>query len=304
MKQRIFFASTAAAMAAFVFTLCLLPAAAGDTAPVAENLELTTYRGVSVGGTLTATDPEGDPLTYRITTAPVKGTVDLQPEGSFVYTPGEGKRGKDYFGYVAEDPEGHCSQEATVIIQITKAKTTVLYGDMAGNPGYADAVRLAERGIFTGEKIGSGYVFSPQTTVSRGEFLSMCMELTGQEILQGAETTGFSDDGTIPQWQKPYLATALMHGTVSGYPNEEGTAFAANAPITCTEAAVMLNRMLNLTDVSAPNVSAEMPVWAGQAVANLSACRILPRGFVPSATLTRVQAAQMLSAGLALLESH
>ena len=71
-------------MAAFVFTLCLLPAAAGDTAPVAENLELTTYRGVSVGGTLAATDPEGDPLTYRITTAPVKGTVDLQPEGSFV----------------------------------------------------------------------------------------------------------------------------------------------------------------------------------------------------------------------------
>ena len=40
MKQRIFFASTAAAMAAFVFTLCLLPAAAGDTAPVAENLDL------------------------------------------------------------------------------------------------------------------------------------------------------------------------------------------------------------------------------------------------------------------------
>ena len=95
-----------------------------------------------------------------------------------------------------------------------------------------------------------------------------------------------------------------MHGTVSGYPNEEGTAFAANAPITCTEAAVMLNRMLNLTDVSAPNVSDEMPVWAGQAVANLSACRILPRGFVPSAALTRVQAAQMLSAGLTLLESH
>ena len=277
---------------------------AASAAPVAENLELKTYQNVSVGGSLSAYDPDGGALEYTITTEPVKGTIELAEDGSFVYTPRENKKGRDYFGYKAADADGNLSQEATVIIKIEKAKKDVLYSDMRGRADEYSAVLLSERGIFTGEKIGSGYVFSPQTTVSRGEFLSMCMELTGQEILQGAETTGFSDDSAIPQWQKPYLATALMHGTVSGYPNEEGTAFAANAPITCTEAAVMLNRMLNLTDVSAPNVSAEMQVLAGQAVANLSACRILPRGFVPSAALTRVQAAQMLSAGLALLESH
>ena len=37
---------------------------AADGAPVAENLELSTYRGVSVGGRLAATDPEGGALRF------------------------------------------------------------------------------------------------------------------------------------------------------------------------------------------------------------------------------------------------
>ncbi len=73
-------------------------ASAAGGAPIAENLELSTYRGVSVGGRLTATDPEGDALRYKVTTQPVKGKLDLDDDGHFVYTPAEGKRGKDYFG--------------------------------------------------------------------------------------------------------------------------------------------------------------------------------------------------------------
>ena len=47
-------------------------------------------------------------------------TISLNEDGSFVYTPRENKKGRDYFGYKAIDPEGNVSQEATVIIRIQK----------------------------------------------------------------------------------------------------------------------------------------------------------------------------------------
>lgn len=109
-----------------LFSLCVLlfsgslTAAAADGAPIAENLEIMTYRGISVGGQLKAFDPEGEEVHFRITTEPRKGTLTLEENGEFVYTPAEGKRGRDYFGYCASDPKGNVSQEATVVITIRK----------------------------------------------------------------------------------------------------------------------------------------------------------------------------------------
>ena len=101
----------------------VLPARAEGNAPVAQNLELTTYRNVSVGGRLTAVDPDGDTLTFQITTEPTKGEIELTDDGRFVYTPETNRRGRDYFGFKAVDAEGNSSQEATVIIRIEKQKT-------------------------------------------------------------------------------------------------------------------------------------------------------------------------------------
>lgn len=303
MKQRFYRSLTAGLLAAgLCLSLMFLPALAEGNTPVAENLEITTYRGVSVDGRLSAVDPDGDLLTFTVTTPPTKGIVELGDNGSFVYTPHEGKRGKDYFGYVAQDAAGNRSQEATVIIKIAKAKTDVTYSDMAGVGTYYDALVLAERGVFTGQQIGESYVFAPETAVTRGEFLTMCMELTGGKILSGVSTTGFADDDAIPTWQKPYVATALMNGTISGYSTAGAATFSGQTPITCAEAAVMLNSILSVTDVSATVDDPATPVWAGQSVANLTACRILPDGFVSDAALTRAQAAQMLVSALEIMK--
>ena len=74
-------------------TLCisLTPvfAASGNDsagAPECDHFELKTYRETSLGGQLTATDPEGEPVTFKLTTEPMKGSVTVEPGGAFVYT--------------------------------------------------------------------------------------------------------------------------------------------------------------------------------------------------------------------------
>ena len=294
-----------AVMAAALLMAAAVPALAeGESAagaPVAENLELNTYRNVSVGGRLSAVDPEGDTVTFEISTEPGKGTVELTKDGRFVYTPDKDRRGRDYFGYRAVDSEGNASQEATVIIRISKQKTQTFYSDMAGDRAAYAATLLAEEGIFTGEKLGSQWVFYPQRGVTRGEFLSMCLELCGTRLLSGVASTGFTDDGEIPLWQKPYVATALMDGVISGYSGDSGAAFEPNEPISRVEAAVMLDSALDLTDAEA--ASANAPQWAAQAVANTSSCGILD-GALYSAELTRADAAEMLAAAIAVREAR
>lgn len=96
------------------------PAYAEGQPPLAESFELSTPMNTPYEGQLTAMDKDSDKLFYEITTQPVKGEIQLNEDGSFVYTPRENKKGRDYFGYKAYDPEGNYSQEATVIIRIKK----------------------------------------------------------------------------------------------------------------------------------------------------------------------------------------
>ncbi len=49
------------------------------------------------------TDPEGDPLTAQIFTLPSNGSLTLNLDGSFTYTPDLGFTGQDFFSYRADD---------------------------------------------------------------------------------------------------------------------------------------------------------------------------------------------------------
>jgi len=271
---------------------------AADGAPVAENLELSTYRAVAVGGRLSASDSDGSIVSFEITTPPGKGSVELGPDGSFIYTPEAGKKGKDYFGYKAVDNEGNYSSEATVIIRIQKQKTRTTYSDMDSHPSAWAAVMLAEEGIFTGQCLAGEYVFAPDTQVSRAEFLAMCMKAADTELLRDVSSTGFADDEATQAWARPYIGTALSLGIIEGYSSEgEGIVFSPDEPVSALEAAVMLDCVMDMSDAIAVWHSFEesVPAWAVQSVANLSARGVLPYGMKLSAdSLTRAQAAEMI----------
>lgn len=294
MKNR-YFISFPLILTLIVCVFLAIPCLAEDDAPVAESFEFSTYRGVSYGGQLSAVDPDGDVLSFEITTKPVKGTIELSDDGSFVYTPADGKRGKDYFGYKAVDKDGNRSQEATVIIELLKQETDVSYTDMHGTAEEYAAVRLAECGAFTGCKLGDEYYFAPDETMSRGEFLSLCLELTDADVLSGVVSTGFFDDAAIPVWQKEYVSTAVRDGIIKGYEGKNGAVFNSESDITKAEAVAILSRTLKLADVSYVNLNDSIPVWIVQDTANLYANDIVRDLSSMNAPLSRAEAAIMLS---------
>lgn len=211
-----------------------------NSTPVAENLNMSTYKNVAITGQFAAVDPEGDLLTFQLVEKPARGSITMPEDGgnTFVYTPYENKTGKDSFTYVAVDTAGNASDPATVKIKIEKAKTTISYVDMTGDPAQKAAIRMAEEGILVGECMGGSYFFRPEEPVSRGEFVAMAMQAVGMSTLEGVERTGFADDLEIPTWAKPYASSALKAGLVQGAVTSDGqVVFRSTDAITRAEAA-------------------------------------------------------------------
>jgi len=288
-----------------------------NLAPIAENMSLSTYKNVPITGYFQAVDAEGDPLTYQITSTPARGSITPAQDGTsrFVYTPYENKTGKDSFTFVATDSAGNQSNPAKVTIRIEKANTHVTYSDMDDSSAAKSAIRLAEEGIFVGEYVNGQYFFRPEQVVSRSQFLSMAMSVAGLEPMEQVSVTGFADDISIPTWAKGYVSSALKAGVVNGSRNEAGQmVFLPDAPITRAEATVILNRLLQVSDV-AVQTWAGMGIdsdhsehWALQAAVNLATAGVIrtEQSVVPmlDTSLTRADVAEMLDHSLDMLAAR
>lgn len=103
------------------------------------------------------------------------------------------------------------------------------------------------------------------------------------------------------------VSSALKAGVIQGERAPTGApVFSAGTDITCGEATVMLDRLLNMADV--PLEAAGLSVqghWAGQAAANLAASGVLTPDQSTSAALseplTRAAAAELLDGALDVL---
>lgn len=75
--------------------------------PIAANFAAGTNEDFPLSGKLpTATDADGNRVTYALVAAPVNGTVSLQSNGSFFYTPAVNFAGSDRFTYSVLDGLG------------------------------------------------------------------------------------------------------------------------------------------------------------------------------------------------------
>ena len=260
-----------------------------DQAPVAEDSALETYKNLAADGKLKVSDPEEQPMTFTLVRKPRRGEVTIGEDGSFSYTPKKNKVGTDSFTFTAADPAGNVSREATVTINILKPLDSRRYTDTTGTTCSFTAEWLRNTGIFTGEQVNDRLCFHPEQPVTRGQFLSMVMEVLNIPADQELTVTGFTDEA--PQWLKPYLSAAMRCGLVSGYATAEGLEFRPDQPITQQEAAVMLQNALKLpvpTGMGDNTVAA----WAAGSVAAVRSTGIAVSD--PQQPLTRAEAASML----------
>lgn len=78
-----------------------------NLAPAVAPVQVTGQSTGPITGRVDAVDPEGDRIVYRVVKGPTLGTVELNGDGTFTYTPGADFNGVDSFVIVAQDQGLH-----------------------------------------------------------------------------------------------------------------------------------------------------------------------------------------------------
>ncbi|MEM9784862.1 MAG: Ig-like domain-containing protein [Pseudomonadota bacterium] len=122
------------------------PVAADDTSTVAEDAVLSDTVAANDA------DPDGDALTYTLTSDVSNGSLSFNADGSYTYTPGADFNGTDSFTYTVTDPEGE-TDTATATITVTPVDDAPVPNDTATN-ATEDAAIVS--GTLTAADIDSG----------------------------------------------------------------------------------------------------------------------------------------------------
>lgn len=100
-----------------------------NDAPVTGNQNLTTDENVPLNGAISATDIDGDTLSFSLSGSPVHGTLVLNgATGTFTYTPNAGYNGSDSFVVIVSDGNGGTTT-STVNIGINAINHAPTAGD-------------------------------------------------------------------------------------------------------------------------------------------------------------------------------
>lgn len=266
---------------------------------------LSTRTNVTYYGKLEGSDPDGDELRFEITGEAKHGTVTVTDAigGTYRYKPQNNYVGKDSFTYTVCDVNGNYSRETEVSVTVEKNSSGVYYCDMQDSWAHNAAITLAEKGILTGETIGKNMIFGPDFRVSRADFVAMTMDACGIETDNTLTKTSFSDNDDIPEHLRSHIATAERLGYISGTESENGVFFYPNNTITRAEAAVIINRMLDLETSAEVTVFADdgaIPAWASSSIYALAENGIMNGvgcgNFAANSLLTREQTAGLLYA--------
>jgi len=163
-------------------------------APVAEDDSFTTYEDstltVGAPGLLqNDDDPEGDPLTPSVASAPGHGTLTLNGDGSFEYEPAPGFAGTDSFTYEVADGSGGTDQ-ATVALEVI-ATYALSVGDgwdlfslpyQLDDPTFGTVLPSCTSGFFFETGVGNQPI-ADGDTLSAGEgFWAKCSSDTVQLV--------------------------------------------------------------------------------------------------------------------------
>jgi VCBS repeat-containing protein len=119
------------------------PTAAADAYSTTEDIALTVNAPGVLGND---SDPDGNPLSAVLVSGPSHGTLTLNGNGSFTYTPASNFNGSDSFTYRASDGT-LTSNPATVAISVTAVNDTPTAADDAYSTAEDTVLTVATPGV-------------------------------------------------------------------------------------------------------------------------------------------------------------
>ncbi len=174
--------------------------------------------------------------------------------------------------------------------------------DIAGHWAQDHITYLYDQGVTNGRAAEGGFVFDPQTNITRGEFAAMLArwqraDLSGET---GADLP-FVDAGDIPSWALPAVSYLNKTGVMAGSLEGDGLYAKAGDPITRAQAMTMLGRVQPRGFTPADTVFADhgdIPTWAAEYVYTLAGQKVVSgyEGLVrPNDPITRGEVAKLLT---------
>ena len=122
----------------------VLLSSGGNNKPIANDDVAQTLKNVPVSGSVLNNDldPDGNILTVSMLLQPENGTVVMNPNGTFTFTPDPNFTGVDIFKYIACDAQGLCDT-ASVVIRINPDYN----GTANDKPNAQDDAVITKQGI-------------------------------------------------------------------------------------------------------------------------------------------------------------
>ena len=233
------------------------PPPPANRAPTATDVSAITRPATAVSGTLSATDADGDAISFTLVAGPANGVVTLSGTGDqdFEYTPNGGFTGVDTFTFTASDGTA-TSNTATASITVNTppsvvaaSYTTSDIGTVSGIIGASDAdgdsvtfaVSIAPtKGAVTSLDAGTGdFVYTPDPTQDGPDSFAVTasdaaetsapavidVEIfgwVGTQQFGSAASDAFSTNGLIINADGSQLQAGGTEGQVGSTPNTGG----------------------------------------------------------------------------------
>ncbi|MBP2700251.1 type I secretion C-terminal target domain-containing protein, partial [Vibrio parahaemolyticus] len=105
--------------------------------PLGESIAVTTEEEVKVGGKLSATDADGDTLTFTQSSDPQNGTVTVDANGNWTYDPNPDFHGNDKFDVIVSDGKGGTDTITINVIVIAVADPILVSVNISSEPTYS-----------------------------------------------------------------------------------------------------------------------------------------------------------------------
>lgn len=288
--------------------------AVADIALESENFSISVQKNGSISDALRYISDDDKDVSFEIVTAPKRGKVEIvDTAGKFVYTAFAGEVGEDSFSYrvtsgTIQSNIATCSvtivDAPTVSPTPTPAPIGFVYTDMVNHWGNYSAVKMVERDILKGERIGSKYYFYPDQQLTRIDVIHYLLaSLDADDTNIDTDNTHiFEDSKDYPDYINNSAYIAYKLGFIEGEQNGDNLYLNPYKPITRVELIKMLDKAMNPKTRSGDELmfidKHLIPDWAVQYVKNMVGYGIV-QGYDdgslrPLEQVTKAQTVEML----------